>query len=303
MNFIRLWSVSHHGPSAQCTTTLTNKLQRHSTSNREIWIIYKKKHFIRNFQNPKKFWKSEKNWNSGFQNFEKIDLIILPNRSNRSNRKKSLNRLDRLIGQRINTPFGKFCWNYSLINTLKLKKNPRQSLIFLPPPSFLFPSATGESNWDPEVFIIIIIIFPFWWLSYSKHFISHQWHKVAKCDQWHKVAKCDQNVSERKCDRDGTPKCDLTPEHIREKMWRNTRTYQKEHATVIRAQHRGRRVGAASRPWSGVSANQAQWSFTPDQHWRIQQIAESILCIHGICGVSNQEDATSVSRTWSQKWC
>jgi len=31
-------------------------------------------------------------------------LIILPNRSNRSNRKKSLNRLDRFIGQRINTP-------------------------------------------------------------------------------------------------------------------------------------------------------------------------------------------------------
>ena len=43
-----------------------------------------------------------KNWNSRFQNFEKINLIILPNRSNRSNCKKSLNRLDRFIGQRIN---------------------------------------------------------------------------------------------------------------------------------------------------------------------------------------------------------
>jgi len=42
-----------------------------------------------------------KNWNSRFQNFEKIDLIILPNRSNRSNRKKWLNRLDRFIGQQI----------------------------------------------------------------------------------------------------------------------------------------------------------------------------------------------------------
>jgi len=53
--------------------------------------------FRRNSANPKK------NWNFRFQNFEKIDLIILPNRSNRSNRKKSLNRLDRFIGQRINT--------------------------------------------------------------------------------------------------------------------------------------------------------------------------------------------------------
>jgi len=91
------------------------------TSFREIWTIYKKKRFSRNFKNPrkfgsyprkkiswnfknpKKFWKSEKNWKSRFQNFEKIDLIILPNRSNRSNRKKVLNRLDRFIGQRINS--------------------------------------------------------------------------------------------------------------------------------------------------------------------------------------------------------
>jgi len=29
-----------------------------------------------------------------------------------------------------------------------------------------------ESTWDPEVFIIIIIIFPFWWLSFNKHSIS-----------------------------------------------------------------------------------------------------------------------------------
>jgi len=61
------------------------------------------KKISRNFKNPKKFWKSEKNLSSRFQNFGKIDLIILPNRSNRSNRKKSLNRLDRFIGQRINT--------------------------------------------------------------------------------------------------------------------------------------------------------------------------------------------------------
>ena len=48
-----------------------------------------------------------------------------------------------------------------------------RSLIFLPPPSFLFPSATVESSWDPGVFIIIIIIiFPSWWLSYDKHSIS-----------------------------------------------------------------------------------------------------------------------------------
>ena len=81
---------------------LTSKLQRHLSYIREIWIIYKRKDFSRNFKNPKKFWKSEKNQNSRFQNFEKIDLIILPNRSNRSNRKKSLNLLDRFIGQRIN---------------------------------------------------------------------------------------------------------------------------------------------------------------------------------------------------------
>jgi len=62
-------------------------------------------HFSRNFKNPKKFWESEKNWNSRFQNFEKIDLIILPNRSNRCNHKKSPNRLDRFIGQRINTVY------------------------------------------------------------------------------------------------------------------------------------------------------------------------------------------------------
>ena len=47
-----------------------------------------------------------------------------------------------------------------------------RSLICLPPPSFLVPSATGESTWDLEVFIIIIIIFPFWWLSFNKHSIS-----------------------------------------------------------------------------------------------------------------------------------
>ena len=62
-----------------------------------------KKLFCRDSKNPKKSWKSEKNWNSRFQNFEKIDLIILQIRSNRSNRKKSPYRLDRFVGQRINT--------------------------------------------------------------------------------------------------------------------------------------------------------------------------------------------------------
>ena len=50
-----------------------------------------------------------------------------------------------------------------------------RSLIFLPPPSFLFPS-----TWDPGVFIIIIIIFPFWWLSYNKHSIS-LWQRSYYC--------------------------------------------------------------------------------------------------------------------------
>ena len=71
---------------------VNEKLQRHLTYLGEIWIIYKKIKFSRNFKNPKKFWKFEKNWNSRFQKFEKIDLMILPNRSNRSNRKKSKNR-------------------------------------------------------------------------------------------------------------------------------------------------------------------------------------------------------------------
>jgi len=33
-------------------------------------------------------------------------------------------------------------------------------------------SLQSQSTWDPEVFIIIIIIFPFWWLSFNKHSIS-----------------------------------------------------------------------------------------------------------------------------------
>jgi len=34
-----------------------------------------------------------------------------------------------------------------------------------PSPSLHFPAATVESTWDPGVCIIIIIIFPYWWLS------------------------------------------------------------------------------------------------------------------------------------------
>jgi len=121
VTFLRVWSVSEQGPSAPHPTTFSRKLQQHLTCLREIWIIYKKKHFSRNFKNPKKFWKSEKNWNSRFQNFETIDLIILPYRSNRSNRKKSLNRLDRFIGQHINKTHkvftsirgGGFMFNYT----------------------------------------------------------------------------------------------------------------------------------------------------------------------------------------------
>ena len=39
-----------------------------------------------------------------------------------------------------------------------------------PSPSLHFPAATGESTWDPGVFIVIIIFFPYWWLSYNKLF-------------------------------------------------------------------------------------------------------------------------------------
>jgi len=95
--------VSNQGPHDPYLSMLTNRLQRHLWYLLEIWNLYQTTHFSRNFKNPKKFWISEKNWNSRFQNFEKINLIILPNRSNRSNRKKSLIRLDRFIGQRINT--------------------------------------------------------------------------------------------------------------------------------------------------------------------------------------------------------
>jgi len=79
-----------------------NRLQRHLPRTREIWNLYHKKHFCRNFKIRRNSGNPEKNWNSRFQNFEKIDLIILPNRSNRSNRKELLNRLDGFIGQRIN---------------------------------------------------------------------------------------------------------------------------------------------------------------------------------------------------------
>ena len=55
-----------------------------------------------------------------------------------------------------------------------------RSLIFRPPPSFLFPSATGESTGDPGVFIIIIIIFPIWRLSYNKHSVCHNSRKISE---------------------------------------------------------------------------------------------------------------------------
>jgi len=42
-----------------------------------------------------------------------------------------------------------------------------------PPPSLLFPCATGESTCDPRVFVIIIIIFTYWWLSYKTHSLCH----------------------------------------------------------------------------------------------------------------------------------
>ena len=76
-------------------------LQRHLSSLREIWIIYKK-FFFHETSKIRRILEIRKKLKLCFQNFEKIDLIILPNRSNRSNRKKSLNRLDRFIGQRIN---------------------------------------------------------------------------------------------------------------------------------------------------------------------------------------------------------
>jgi len=50
------------------------------------------------------------------------------------------------------------------------RKNKKK--VSLPPASLLFPSATGESTWDPGVFIIIIIILPYWRLSYYKHSLS-----------------------------------------------------------------------------------------------------------------------------------
>ena len=98
--FWRILVGVEQGPHDPHLSTLPNRLQRHMPYLREIWKLYQKK-IPKNFKNPKKFWKSEKNWNCRCQNFENIDLIILPNRSNRS--KKSLNRLDRFIGQRINS--------------------------------------------------------------------------------------------------------------------------------------------------------------------------------------------------------
>ena len=80
----------------QATTTLTI-----STGNLEY---IPKKIFFLKLQKSEEILDFRKKLKFYFQNFEKIDLIILPNRSNRSNRKKSLNRLDRFIGQRINIP-------------------------------------------------------------------------------------------------------------------------------------------------------------------------------------------------------
>jgi len=63
-----------------------------------------------------------------------------------------------------------------------------KSLIHLPTASFLFPSSTGECTWNPEVFTIIIIIFPYWWLSCNKHSLSShaycQWPCMLSPCQW-----------------------------------------------------------------------------------------------------------------------
>ena len=70
----------------------------------------------RNSGNPK-------NLKFSFRNLEKIDLIILPNRSDRSNRKKTLNRLDRFIGQRINTCMHPYSKSPLYASELRLTKN------------------------------------------------------------------------------------------------------------------------------------------------------------------------------------
>ena len=71
----------------------------------------------------RKFLKTEKkNSNfskSRFQNFEKIDLIILANRSNRSNRKKS----QKFIGQRINN----FVYSFRVLMRIVTVQNLRLS--------------------------------------------------------------------------------------------------------------------------------------------------------------------------------
>jgi len=60
-NFDLLWSVSNQGRHDPHLSTLKNRLQRHLRYPQEIWNIYQKKYFSRNFKNPKKFWISEKN--------------------------------------------------------------------------------------------------------------------------------------------------------------------------------------------------------------------------------------------------
>ena len=68
------------------------------------------------------------------------------------------------------------------------------SLSTLPPPtSHLLSSffcCVGEPIWDPGVFTIIIIFFPYWWLSYNKLFClcaraSHSSQKCDRCDALH----------------------------------------------------------------------------------------------------------------------
>ena len=70
------------------------------------------------------FWKIS---NSHFQNFEKIDLIILANRSNRSNRKKIANRLDRFIGQGIDTAHNSYTNNLSIQVTASINLGQKMS--------------------------------------------------------------------------------------------------------------------------------------------------------------------------------
>jgi len=78
MKVLSVWLVSNQGSSAPHPTAIDWCCFHYFVRNSPVALLNLYVFF--RFVNIGFFWKSEKNWNSRFQNFEKIDLMILPNR-------------------------------------------------------------------------------------------------------------------------------------------------------------------------------------------------------------------------------